>query len=1152
MASSVHLALFKAEYAYTPQTDDEIALEEEALYYLLDDQDKDWHKVKLKTPPTSVDPSPIGLVPANYILPAPVLRPVVALYQYDAQTDDELTIHEDEQLNLYEEDGEWSLVGRHSLNGSRGVGYVPTTYIESVASGSTTVPYVEEIQPDSSNLSIPTLPQPPLANPSTETTSGLTDVVTWDVIDIDHKKKKRKGLLSVGNGLLIFDCESDKSAQQQYPLSTVTIAKTEKGKHLILHCGTDERRFHVSSKDLNDIISKIQHAPKDSQLSSINPASAPKLKTPGSSSVYPSPALRPPSAMASPDRPPAQNGRKVSFATPVGKPATALYDFEAQGDDELTVEEGDRLYVLDDVSDDDWWKCAKHSNGQEGVVPASYIELDEGQPSGNPEAADAAMTAAAAEDAKKRRIQEEQDARLAQQLAEEDQSEFRMENAKAADRKLSLAREAEQHKILEAEAAARRKRDSETRSIQRRDAERAMASPGSFAGPIPPKLTTRPDSAQGHLSGSGSTSASPRRLDSAPREGRSKPQGLIRTWRDRTAQFKVEAEFRGLQNGKIRLHKLNGVVIEVPLSKMSTEDVIWLEGATGRTLRTDDPDEVPLANLVIGANRATPPPTQNPPKRPNPPPKPTVDWFEFFLNAGCDLDDCTRYATNFERDRIDENLLVDLEPGTMRNLGLREGDVIRVRKHIKQKYNSADDSASKSKAEQIKKDEELARKLQDQDVTSAPNIFTNGPNGSLKTTRRGRPTPSKTGSATVDASSFSSAKETLIDAPEPVSAPSLNSTLVPALSPSPAISSSGGFDDNAWQVRPNSTTPVVVTPQAPSPQVASSSAVDPTNIDATSADDSKPSLTDEIFQKIMNHSKQGGSAPPQPAPATPAIPPPVTVSHAALNPNGPRGPLAPVASNAPLLNPLVPVNSGMIGFVPTRPSSVQPQPTGLIGQTIPSMQSFVPSIAMQQTGVGLNHLRPPTIGMIQSQPTGIIQSQPIGMIQSQPTGIIQSQPVSMLQPQPTGINQLSMMQPQVTGFNPTFSPMAPPPMPSIPSMYAASSLASSSAPPKSFNPSDIFNQMKSGQFAKDPNLAPQAAGKYDALRPQPTGFLGAVGPSTTSNFAQQFMPNQQQEGHQQLQPQPTGFAQGGYVTNQPTGMPMQNMFSQTQQQWRGF
>ena len=54
---------------------------------------------------------------------------------------------------------------------------------------------------------------------------------------------------------------------------------------------------------------------------------------------------------------------------------TVLYDFTADGEDELSVQEGDRCAVLDkDV--DDWWKV-RNSEGKEGVVPASYIEIDQ-------------------------------------------------------------------------------------------------------------------------------------------------------------------------------------------------------------------------------------------------------------------------------------------------------------------------------------------------------------------------------------------------------------------------------------------------------------------------------------------------------------------------------------------------------------------------------------------------------------------------------------------------------------------------------------------------------------------------------------------------------------------------------------------------------
>ncbi|KAH7320400.1 kinase-like domain-containing protein [Rhizoctonia solani] len=46
----------------------------------------------------------------------------------------------------------------------------------------------------------------------------------------------------------------------------------------------------------------------------------------------------------------------------------------------------------------------------------------------------------------------------------------------------------------------------------------------------------------------------------------------LRIWHDRTGQFKVEAEFLGVRGGKVKLHKANGIIIDVPLEKMSFED----------------------------------------------------------------------------------------------------------------------------------------------------------------------------------------------------------------------------------------------------------------------------------------------------------------------------------------------------------------------------------------------------------------------------------------------------------------------------------------------------------------------------------------------------------------------------------------------------
>lgn len=52
-----------------------------------------------------------------------------------------------------------------------------------------------------------------------------------------------------------------------------------------------------------------------------------------------------------------------------------LYDFMAQGDDEVTVAVDDEIILIDDTKSDEWWKVRRLRNGKEGVVPSSYVEI---------------------------------------------------------------------------------------------------------------------------------------------------------------------------------------------------------------------------------------------------------------------------------------------------------------------------------------------------------------------------------------------------------------------------------------------------------------------------------------------------------------------------------------------------------------------------------------------------------------------------------------------------------------------------------------------------------------------------------------------------------------------------------------------------------
>jgi hypothetical protein len=58
---------------------------------------------------------------------------------------------------------------------------------------------------------------------------------------------------------------------------------------------------------------------------------------------------------------------------------TALYDYEPAGEGELTISEGDVLYVLEKSGDDDWWKAKKKASAEDedepvGLIPNNYIQ----------------------------------------------------------------------------------------------------------------------------------------------------------------------------------------------------------------------------------------------------------------------------------------------------------------------------------------------------------------------------------------------------------------------------------------------------------------------------------------------------------------------------------------------------------------------------------------------------------------------------------------------------------------------------------------------------------------------------------------------------------------------------------------------------------
>ncbi|KAG1770092.1 hypothetical protein EDD22DRAFT_770447, partial [Suillus occidentalis] len=1036
-----YLAVLKASYDYEPQSEDELAITENQIVLLLERTDDDWWKVKIKGE-SQEDDSPSGLVPAAYVEQAEHTSLVRAIYDYDSAAPGELSIKEDEILMVFDREEDWILV--QSKEGGK-AGFVPGNYVEETT-GVESTPAPASVAPQ---IVIPPSPEPPArplsvyVDPADRVAQSKAqarvsdEIKTWSVSEVDKKGKKKKGTLGIGNGSLFFASEADKTPVQKWQICDVGDISVEKNKHVHIDMGgpnATKLHFNVGSRDTADaVVEKLEIsrtlAPAE-QRAIISPPPRSGVSSPvkknGASVRFAeeSPAIIPPRESSEEEEETEEDGQ----VTDDGEPAVALYDFEGTGSDELTVQEGERLWIIEKEGEE-WWKC-RNEHGIEGVVPASYLESTGG-----------ASVAAEPED----------DGAAEREEQERLEAERKEEERRERERTEKERKKKEQEQRAKAAAAAA--------EVDRKRREKEEAAAIAEAERVPSAESTR-------------------------------------IWHDRSGQFRVEAAFLGYSNGKLRLHKVNGVVIEVPSEKMSLEDIRYVERLNVKNdsppaapRRHSDDDDQPLAlKQKEVVRRAT---TLAQPK------KPQTDWFEFFLNAGCDIDDCTRYAASFERDKIDEAILPDTTESTMRSLGLREGDIIRVTKHIQQKFAKPKKDTSQ---EQLIRDEELARQLQEEEngtrskgsSSPAPNLFA-GPGGVLKnnTQRRGRPQPSKSlPPPSVDLNAISTASDQIKRTGSPlVMSPATLTPVQPPQRSSSTVPVTSGFEDDAWTNRPGSK-PLAANYRAPSaPPTAAASAVAPVSAAPASltpplAPPAAPAQaaatgnglakTDaDIFDQLARLSQLKTSRPsPSPAPASapvapspPVVPPPVSYNpglgmgssptpigqHLQIQQTGaqgPRGPFAPVPANQSLLQPLIPTTTGFNSFVPTRPFSASP------------FQGHVPPpyLSAQPTGF------PGTSQPLLSQPTGLPTS---GPLLSQPTGMFGGSFGTYGARPPF---QNTTMQP--SPFNNMVSSQPP-----VPSIYSQPNTSSNTAP------ANIFAQMKSGTFASgNEHSGPQQAETYNALR----------------------------------------------------------------------
>lgn len=568
----------------------------------------------------------------------------------------------------------------------------------------------------------------------------------------------------------------------------------------------------------------------------------------------------------------------------------------------------------------------------------------------------------------------------------------------------------------------------------------------------------------------------------------------------------MDAQFIGLQDGKIHLHKMNGVKIAVPIPKMSVEDLEYVEKLTGVSLDEDKP----LSDIRRRSQRAeSDKPDGKDGKRTGASVQPDYDWFDFFLKAGVGPHQCERYAQNFIKDSMDEGVLPDIGPDTLRTLGLKEGDILRVMRYLDSTLGR---TGSKARSRNVSfGGEEVIGNGDD-----AQGGLFSGPGGTLRNnTRKGRPAPPVQTSDVVDAKAFE--QKDASKSPERRATP-------PAESDKPV---ERGFDDDAWQLK------------KPKQSAPPSSAGAPP---AASQQPTEKPLTGALADLSLLHPPLQPSSPQRtaaPQPPAPAMPPQPTVTQAPPQQPQPTGATPDFFSQIgqqgqqtaqptgfqqqSRQRPHPPQNMGQNSLIPPPPQRplsapqnfsqqnsfgappLQPQLTGAPqpgpqvappGQSLAEMnqQRFQPSLPPQQTGLmAPNQFQ----NGIMPQPTGFQPQSQFGIQQQQQQQ--QQQPPFMngqqsgfqgLGPQPTGFGgfQQQPQRPMQTGINsslqPALQPQAtsangiggapytssPPPVPPIPQQPTAAPLQAQKTGPA---PSVRFG------------VKPDSPKK---LAPQPTGM----------------------------------------------------------------
>lgn len=478
---------------------------------------------------------------------------------------------------------------------------------------------------------------------------------TWSVHEYSPEKKKRKkakGTLTVGNGMITYENDTDKSApKQEYHVLDIS-------KYLL-----DTKNVHIEITSNQPIVFDFQAASK---------SEAKGILVKITDSRNASAKFEDKRMSASPARAASVDPVESTPQSPNCEPkwGIVLFNFEADGGNELSVREHDQVLITDYVSSEEWWHV-ELSDQRSGIVPSSYLQFHEDY-----------EAALAQEERQKKEERSKKEA--AQRKADEERRRRDEEQRKADEERRRMEQEQrrrQEEAARQAEEASRRQKQEEERRRQleqKKQAERA-----AMYQDLP-----KPDPSQ------------------------------VRWWTDRTGSFKVEAQFISVSDGKYRLHKVNGVKIDVPEDKLCVEDVEYVRNFLDREEQQKRKQKAAqeVAKSAPG------------PSKPSMPPQKSYnqdwDWFDWFMMIGIPMQQSLVYSSSFKAEKLDDSDIPKLTHKQMKTLGMNEKYVQRVQRFIESDQVEPPSDEENTNENDEDQDEALARKLQKaEDEGKAPNIF---------------------------------------------------------------------------------------------------------------------------------------------------------------------------------------------------------------------------------------------------------------------------------------------------------------------------------------------------------------------------------------------------------------------------------------------